>query len=133
MTRARRPCLVCGTPSTGSRCPDHTLPARGRQHRRVRAHVLLEETRCHLCGKPGRADDPLTYDHVIPRSHGGPTIRANGRAAHASCNGRRGANPLRGEGGIELFEPGYPRSQLAICTDRENLQGVRVAGASETG
>lgn len=83
-------CLVCGARTSGSRCPAHRLPPRGRRHRRVRAQVLAEETTCWICGEPARHDDPLTLDHLVPRAHGGPTTRANARAAHRSCNVSRG-------------------------------------------
>ena len=85
-----RMCVVCGRKTKTGRCPEHQLPPRGRPHRRVRAQVLAEESICWLCGKPGTVDDPLTLDHVVPRAHGGPTARANCRAAHSSCNKRRG-------------------------------------------
>src|SRR5262245_45792049 len=70
-----RVCVVagCGQLTTRARCSTHALPARGTQHRRVRAHVLAEENTCWLCGKPGTDVGPLT------RAHGGPTTRANGR------------------------------------------------------
>lgn len=92
-----RPCLDCGRPSAGPRCSAHALPRiSARPHRRVRAQVLAEESLCWLCGKPGTADDPLTFDHVIPRAFGGATTRANARAAHASCNSSRGARQIDG-------------------------------------
>jgi 5-methylcytosine-specific restriction endonuclease McrA len=82
-----------GNPSIPrGRCPlcyrEHN---RGRHHRRVRAQVLAEETVCWLCGLPPTEQDPLTFDHVVPLAEGGKTSRANGRAAHRSCNSRRGA------------------------------------------
>jgi 5-methylcytosine-specific restriction endonuclease McrA len=52
--------------------------------------MLREEPYCWLCGKRGSAEDPLVADHVIPRSKGGTTTRSNLRAAHSSCNARRG-------------------------------------------
>jgi 5-methylcytosine-specific restriction endonuclease McrA len=33
----------------------------------------------------------LVADHLIPRAHGGPDALFNYRAAHRSCNARRGA------------------------------------------
>jgi 5-methylcytosine-specific restriction endonuclease McrA len=62
----------------------------GHTHQQLREQVLAEEKLCWLCGKPATAGDPLVADHVIPRSRGGATTRANLRAAHASCNARRG-------------------------------------------
>jgi 5-methylcytosine-specific restriction endonuclease McrA len=45
---------------------------------------------CHLCGIRGAT----TVDHLVPRSAGGTDDPANLAAAHASCNYRRGAQPL---------------------------------------
>lgn len=97
-----RPCLDCQRlhPGPGPRCPTHrsqrpstTQRGLGYNHRRLARQVLAEEKHCHLCGQPARPGDPLTADHIIPRAHGGPTTRDNLRAAHASCNARRGARP----------------------------------------
>jgi 5-methylcytosine-specific restriction protein A len=62
----------------------------GHAHQHLRKQVLAEEKLCWLCGGPATGDDPLVADHVIPRSRGGATTRSNLRAAHASCNARRG-------------------------------------------
>ena len=62
----------------------------GRSHRLMRERVLREEKLCWICGVPARAGDPLTADHVVPRAAGGTNDRSNYRAAHASCNSRRG-------------------------------------------
>jgi hypothetical protein len=40
---------------------------------------------CWVCGKPARADDPLTADHLVARADGGRNVRANYRVAHRSC------------------------------------------------
>lgn len=63
-----------------SRIPDRAA------HNRLRAQVLAEERVCWICRKPGTPDDPLTLDHVLSRARGGQHTRANGRAAHLSCN-----------------------------------------------
>lgn len=62
-------------------------------YRRNRAVVLAEEQTCWMCGRPGTPDDPLTADHVIPRSRGGSHDRRNLRAGHLSCNSARGNRP----------------------------------------
>jgi len=54
---------------------------------------MARATRCHLCGKPPTADDPLTADHIIPASLGG-AARGNLAAAHLSCNSGRKARPI---------------------------------------
>jgi 5-methylcytosine-specific restriction endonuclease McrA len=63
----------------------------GTQHKRIRKQVLAEESVCWMCGLPALPGDPLTADHIIPRAAGGRTVRENYRAAHRSCNSRRGA------------------------------------------
>ena len=53
--------------------------------------TLREETHCWICGEPGSPADPLTADHLLAVAAGGPSSRSNLRAAHLSCNSRRGA------------------------------------------
>jgi|ERR1700733_3970001 len=54
--------------------------------------------RCCYCG--GRMDgrgtspDAPTFEHVIPRSKGGPDTISNLVIAHTRCNVRRGDRPL---------------------------------------
>ena len=85
---------ICPAPGCGNLqpCPAHPSPltSRGRQHRRARAQTLAEELTCWLCGRVGTPENRLTADHVVPRAHGGRDERANLRAAHESCNKRRG-------------------------------------------
>ena len=93
--RILKHCAAAGcttlVPAGVSRCVAHTRPPRGRAHRQARALTLAEEHVCWLCGLPARPGDPLTADHVVARVHGGRDSRANYRAAHASCNKRRGS------------------------------------------
>jgi 5-methylcytosine-specific restriction endonuclease McrA len=91
MRRSLRPCLVCGRPSGDARCPEDAVPRRGWAHERASRQVRLEETSCWICGEPAKPGDPLTADHIIPRIDGGADVRENMRAAHRSCNSRRGA------------------------------------------
>jgi 5-methylcytosine-specific restriction endonuclease McrA len=90
----RRPCLTCGRPSSGSRCPAHRIPARGSTYARNAALVRASATICHLCGLPFTAADQPVADHLVARAHGGSDQLANLAPAHASCNLRRGAEPL---------------------------------------
>lgn len=45
---------------------------------------------CHLCGQPG-AD---TADHLVPVAQGGTHTPSNLRAAHQTCNRKRGDRPI---------------------------------------
>jgi 5-methylcytosine-specific restriction endonuclease McrA len=94
-----RACVICGRRCSGARCPRHAITPRGAEHRRARRQVLSEEQICWLCGEPGRPDDPLSADHVIARAAGGADHRSNFRAAHLSCNKRRGTRPPQKQGG----------------------------------
>lgn len=104
----KRPCLDCGTPATGSRCPEHTRQAqRQRDIRRGTAHargynaeyrhnrrIVLEESNyaCRWCGRYAN-----TVDHVIPLSRGGSNDVGNLVASCAYCNSRRGGELNRGD------------------------------------
>ena len=102
----KRPCLTCGVPTQGSYCSAHTKRKHdgltttqrglGHAYRKVAAQVLAQEHTCWLCGMPPTATDPLTVDHVIPRAKGGTHQRSNLRAAHSSCNSKRGARSVKG-------------------------------------
>jgi hypothetical protein len=70
MTARVRPCLECGRPAAGSRCPEHALPPRGQPHRRARAAVLASATRCAVCGDAPTPDNPLTLGHLRARANG---------------------------------------------------------------
>jgi 5-methylcytosine-specific restriction endonuclease McrA len=65
--------------------------------------------KCLYCG---RKDDGrrLTYDHVVPRSQGGPTSWANVATACRGCNTRKG-NKTPHEAGMKLaHQPYVPKS-----------------------
>jgi 5-methylcytosine-specific restriction endonuclease McrA len=80
----------------------------GAEHRRIRQQVLAEEKSCWICGGHGTADDPLTADHVVARADGGRNVRANYRAAHASCNSRRGGGGRGGRLGTVVDDRATP-------------------------
>ena len=60
------------------------------RYQTARKNVLVRDRGiCWLCGRPGAN----TADHVVPLALGGhPYDEANLRAAHRSCNSRRGAS-----------------------------------------
>jgi hypothetical protein len=79
--------------------------ARNGKRRRIDPYGIAERDgwMCHLCG--GNIDralhsqgwlnpDGASVDHVIPLSKGGSNDPANLKAAHLSCNVRRGNRPV---------------------------------------
>ena len=108
MGRFPKPCLVCGSLTKGlSRCEQHqaewqTLENLRLQEMKARRPNLYDSNYrrkakavresalfCHLCGEPGRPNDPFTADHLIAGNPDSPLA-----AAHRSCNSRRGNKPL---------------------------------------
>jgi len=70
-------------------------PRTGRPYLRLREIVRAEEPTCWLCGAgfTGVYPDPWSFslDHIVPITKGGSLMdRTNVRAAHYSCNLRRG-------------------------------------------
>jgi hypothetical protein len=105
-----KPCIDCGTPSNGTRCPTHaaqrgaTLQASqnarrkqtggrskyGGTYQRGARGVRATATVCWLCGGPANPDDPWQADHLEQGDRrGGPTGSTELAAAHRSCNIRR--------------------------------------------
>ena len=67
----------------------------------TRFNVFLRDRfQCQYCGSP----HDLTFDHVIPRSHGGRTTWENIVAACGGCNTRKGHKTLR-QAGMALARP----------------------------
>jgi 5-methylcytosine-specific restriction endonuclease McrA len=77
----------------GNRCPLHPKPPkRTGTYTRNAAKVRASAIACYLCGKPlTDPNDPPVADHVHPRAYGGTDDITNLKAAHRSCNGRKGA------------------------------------------
>jgi len=85
-------CTMCGRPGPTNRCAQHPKPPkRSGSYTRNAAKVRASATACYLCGKPFTPDDPAVADHVHPRAYGGTDDPSNLRAAHKSCNGRKGS------------------------------------------
>ena len=105
MSRLPRPCLGCGAlvPS-GSRCPrcqsawearrgTTTQRGYGTAWQKMSARVVAEERACRVCGTTGTPDNPLTADHIVPKTAGGGDGRTNAqclcRRHNSSKGGRR--------------------------------------------
>jgi len=117
MMRRHGICLVpgCGKITTAGRCPTHPT-RKARVNTKLRTHVAASAATCWICGRPPTSSDPLTADHQLPQLYGGQDTRANLRAAHRSCNSKRGA-PAGGyiaDGRQE--ETVSPPAIVAMCT-----------------
>ena len=80
---ALKPCITCGTPSRGSRCPAHTLRnGSTRAWRTLRAEILYRDAyRCALC--PRAASE---VDHIVPIAEGGTDDPSNLRSLCHDCH-----------------------------------------------
>lgn len=65
------------------------VPKKVTKHRFRRQIFEHWDHRCAYCGQ-----DANTLDHVIPRKHGGLTVRGNLVACCCRCNGAKGSNPI---------------------------------------
>ena len=101
---ALKPCLDCGTLSDGPRCTEHrrardrareadrpSPSQRGYGHawRKIRDQHLTEEPLCRWCRTAGEPDNPLTVDHITPKSRGGTDDPANLRTLCKRCHGTK--------------------------------------------
>ena len=51
--------------------------------------IARDEGLCAFCGQPGTRDDPISVDHIIPRSLGGSDHPDNLRLLHRRENSAR--------------------------------------------
>ena len=68
---------------------------------------LRDKFECQYCGSP----DDLTFDHVIPRAHGGETTWGNVVAACSPCNLRKGSKLPKQAGMHPHQKPHQPTVQ----------------------
>ena len=110
----RQPCLDCGTPTNGTRCPTHLQahqqardtrrtatrksaggrPKYGGTYRAEADAIRATATVCWLCTYGPRADDPWQADHI--KQFGTGAGDGGLAAAHRSCNIRRRHLAARG-------------------------------------
>jgi 5-methylcytosine-specific restriction endonuclease McrA len=78
----------------------------------------------HHCQYCGTASDPLSIDHVVPRSRGGADVWENVTTACLACNVRKGNRTPR-EAGMPLRqEPRRPLSTLSFEARRRMGNGL---------
>ena len=77
---------------------------------------------CQFCGERKQIAE-LTYDHVVPRSHGGKTTWTNIVTACETCN-RKKANRTPEQAGMRLLaQPVQPKAMpaLVITVSKESM------------
>ncbi len=75
----------------------HGIRKTGSTHgwRLLRRRIIArDEGLCAFCGLPGTKDDPISVDHIIPRSKGGTDHPNNLRLLHRSENSARTRRPV---------------------------------------
>lgn len=127
-----RPCLDCGEPTDGPRCPEHTTTD---TRVRDKAHVHTNTARwkalskrlrklspfCELCG----AIEQLSVDHILPVSEAPELAYAeeNCRIACLTCNGRRGNHftPEEAHAVLKRLQTTYERHPTKTGRERINV------------
>ena len=92
----KKPCIVCGTPVSGTNCKAHS---RDRHLARDRLTDIYHKNHgiCQLCGEstltPGAGRQPLapSIQHITPLALGGSDNANNLTLAHYSCNSSQGS------------------------------------------
>jgi 5-methylcytosine-specific restriction endonuclease McrA len=83
----------------------------------------------HHCQYCGTGSDPLSIDHVVPRSRGGADVWENVTTACLACNVRKGNRTPR-EAGMPLRqEPRRPLSTLSFEARRRMGNGLNAEWA----
>lgn len=101
-----KPCLECGEPADGTRCPDHPAPDRSsrkhlhiwrsRRWTRLSKRLRRMQPWCSTCG----SRDDLTVDHRVPLNRGGdPFDLDNLDVLCRPCNSAKGDRDLRDDQG----------------------------------
>lgn len=96
----KRPCRTCGKPTRNNAChPVQSASRRGYDatYRRNREAVVTHWRRlnlpCVICGHRIAPNEPITAEHLTPRSRGGTSALGNLGGAHARCNYGHGGQP----------------------------------------
>lgn len=79
-----------------------------------------DQHRCQYCGS---TQNPLSIDHILPRSRGGADVWENVTTACLGCNVRKGNRTPREAGMPLLQEPRRPLSGLSFEASRQIRSG----------
>lgn len=94
-----RPCIQCGEPTDGPRCPEHTTDTRIRKEKGQAAYdpvwrkLSLKARKMQPWCQDCNGTDDLTCDHIIPKTVAPELVHTieNLAVRCRSCNSRRGA------------------------------------------
>jgi 5-methylcytosine-specific restriction endonuclease McrA len=90
----------------------------------TRRNVLQRDG--HVCQYCGFAGEPLSIDHVLPRSRGGADVWENVTTACLPCNVRKGNRTPREAGMALRREPRRPPGSLSFEARRRIGSGLNL-------
>ena len=90
----------------------------------TRRNVLQRDG--HICQYCGFAGEPLSIDHVLPRSRGGGDVWENVTTACLPCNVRKGNRTPREAGMALRREPRRPPENLSFEARRRIGSGLNL-------
>jgi 5-methylcytosine-specific restriction endonuclease McrA len=107
-----RPCIVCGTPSRGARCPSHAGAQRSVRNssawQRVRAVAKARDG--HACQHCGGSRGGLSVHHIVSLARGGTNELENLVTLCARCHARAEGRGLGSDRGREKLPRHTPPS-----------------------
>ncbi len=74
---------------------------------------------CQYCGK---SEDPMTVDHVVPKSHGGDDSWGNLVCACSRCNNKKDDNTPQEAGMKLLSKPKKPNFETFLVSHKIQIQ-----------
>ena len=122
VSRLPRSCVCGAVHPSGTRCPvalarwEARRPSvkdrgYGATWKKLSARVIREERACRQCGTTGTVENPLTCDHIVPKSAGGTDEREN---LQCLCRRHNSAKAAK-----RRHLPTYPRGTVSFRTDRQ--------------
>jgi 5-methylcytosine-specific restriction protein A len=87
----------------------------GAKWRKLRDHLLAAHPYCATCHHAGTKDNPLSVDHIVPKSEGGTDALSNLRVLCLRCNQQRNAGSKQRNRGPK---------QLPTDTDHDDVWSI---------
>ena len=119
-TELRSTSLVVPSPSVVRLRYVVRVPYQRRTALSRRALFARDDHRCQYCGT---CSDPLSVDHVVPRSRGGLDTWENVTTACLRCNVHKGNRTPREAGMVLLHQPRRPLSGPLFEAQRQMASG----------